>query len=262
MRTNCSICSTVLILRERSCVQMLSSMPQRTCRPMAMAIMFSGRTLSMEVSRVSIGAIRAGADEVGQVVDVRRIEAAADGHPGQDQRHVAGATAHVALDRFELGDVGQLEVRLDAVGGQAPDVLLDPGRTGGNGHFAVGGITLWGAQAGAGQRRPDICSTTFIWFAVDGDGHLVGLRRQFGEHVAGVVGQPLGDFAIAFRAKEIEPPTCRIMSGTRARMPAISSLNLDRRLEPFAVEFANVNVNDRGAGVVAIRPPSGSGLPW
>ncbi|MNR28756.1 hypothetical protein D3C85_1460940 [compost metagenome] len=53
MRTSCSICSTVDILRERSWVQMLSSMPQRTCRPRAMAIMFSGRVLSMEVSRVS-----------------------------------------------------------------------------------------------------------------------------------------------------------------------------------------------------------------
>ena len=34
-------------------------------------------------------------------------------------------------------------------------------------------------------------------------------------------------------AKEIEPPTWMIMSGTALRTPAISSLNLDRRLEPL-----------------------------
>jgi hypothetical protein len=53
MRTSCSICSTELILALRSCVQMLSSMPQRTCRPIAIAIMLSGRTLSIDVSSVS-----------------------------------------------------------------------------------------------------------------------------------------------------------------------------------------------------------------
>ncbi|MNF62747.1 hypothetical protein D3C84_444320 [compost metagenome] len=33
-------------------------------------------------------------------------------------------------------------------------------------------------------------------------------------------------------AKEMEPPTWMIMSGTASRTPAISSLNLDRCLEP------------------------------
>ena len=34
-------------------------------------------------------------------------------------------------------------------------------------------------------------------------------------------------------ANEIEPPTCRIMSGTATRRRASSSLNIDMRLEPL-----------------------------
>ena len=53
MRTSCSICAIEPIFALRSCVQMLSSMPQRTCRPIAIAIMLSGSTFSIEVSSVS-----------------------------------------------------------------------------------------------------------------------------------------------------------------------------------------------------------------
>ena len=53
-------------------------------------------------------------------------------------------------------------------------------------------------------------------------------------------------------AKEIEPPTWMIMSGTALRTPAISSLNFDRRLRALAVELAHVQVQHRGAGVVAV----------
>ena len=34
-------------------------------------------------------------------------------------------------------------------------------------------------------------------------------------------------------ANEIEPPTCRIISGQALRMPASNWLNLDKRLEPL-----------------------------
>jgi hypothetical protein len=34
-------------------------------------------------------------------------------------------------------------------------------------------------------------------------------------------------------AKEMEPPICRIMSGTASRSRPSSSLNCDRRLEPL-----------------------------
>jgi len=50
MRTGCSICATVLILLVWSCVQMLSSMPQRTCRPIAIAIMLIGSTWRIDDS--------------------------------------------------------------------------------------------------------------------------------------------------------------------------------------------------------------------
>ena len=86
-------------------------MPQRTCRPMAIAIMLTGSTLSIELSSVSTAPSGVRAHEVREVVDVRRIEAAADRDPGQDQRDVVDAAAHHALDRLELGDVGELEVR-------------------------------------------------------------------------------------------------------------------------------------------------------
>ena len=76
-------------------------MPQRTCRPMAMAIMLIGSTLSIDGLEREHGAIGRGAHEVGQVVDVGRVEAAADGHPGEDQRHVVDAAAHHALDGLE-----------------------------------------------------------------------------------------------------------------------------------------------------------------
>ncbi len=54
MRTNCSICSTVVILAERDWFHRLSSIPQRTCRPMAMPIMLIGSTLRMLLSTVSM----------------------------------------------------------------------------------------------------------------------------------------------------------------------------------------------------------------
>ncbi|MNT61949.1 hypothetical protein D3C72_1996270 [compost metagenome] len=41
-------------MRERSWVQRLSSIPQRTCRPIAMPIRLIGRVLSMVLSTVSM----------------------------------------------------------------------------------------------------------------------------------------------------------------------------------------------------------------
>ena len=53
MRTSCSTCCTEVIfspLRD----QIVSSLPQRVCRPMAMAIVLTGSTLRIRVSRVRI----------------------------------------------------------------------------------------------------------------------------------------------------------------------------------------------------------------
>ncbi|KEH07792.1 hypothetical protein GY15_30230 [Delftia sp. 670] len=53
MRTSCSIWETVLALALRDWFHRQSSVPQRTCRPMAMPIMFTGSTLRTLLSTVS-----------------------------------------------------------------------------------------------------------------------------------------------------------------------------------------------------------------
>ena len=73
----------------------------------------------------------------------------------------------------------------------------------------------------------------FNWLVVDGECHLLG-RALVGQHVPGIVGEPLRDFALGSSgATEIEPPTCMIMSGTAARNRAIKSLNFLSRLLPL-----------------------------
>ncbi|MBB3178805.1 hypothetical protein FHW64_003217 [Variovorax sp. Sphag1AA] len=100
----------------------------------------------MEVSSVSTEP-SGHAHEIGQVVQVRRFEAATDGHPGQDEGHIRNAAPHHSLDGLQLRDAGQLEVGLDAVDRQSADVLLDPFRTGGNRHLEVGSGHLWIRQS-------------------------------------------------------------------------------------------------------------------
>src|SRR5207344_413096 len=79
------------------------------------------------------GAVGCGADEVGQVVDVGRVHAAADGYPVHDQRSLVDAAADHALDGLEGVDVVELERALYACGVQASDVFLGPAWTAGNG---------------------------------------------------------------------------------------------------------------------------------
>ncbi|MNY41267.1 hypothetical protein D3C86_1760660 [compost metagenome] len=78
-----------------------------------------------------------------------------------------------------------------------------------------------------------ICSTTFIWLVlmamVTWSG--VGLISASMWRVSSL--SHLATSPSVSGAKEIEPPTCRIMSGQASRMPAISSLVKDRRLEPL-----------------------------
>ncbi|MNP62967.1 hypothetical protein D3C76_1583100 [compost metagenome] len=80
--------------------------------------------------------------------------------------------------------------------GQALDVLFDPGRASRNGHFAVGDLFHRISERGAGhvsigQRLNDV-----ELIRIDGQGHLIRLRCQLRQHVAGIIGQPLGDLAL------------------------------------------------------------------
>ncbi|MNQ93791.1 hypothetical protein D3C85_1092730 [compost metagenome] len=94
---------------------------------------------------------------------------------------------------------GQLEVGLDAVGHQALEVLGHPGRTGRDRHLAVGRLQGRVLQGGARQVfRVEQLHDVHLG-GVDGDRDLIRLRRQLGQHVAGVVRQPLGRLPLAFR---------------------------------------------------------------
>ena len=63
-------------------------------------------------------AVRHPADELHHRVRVGAVEAAADGHPGEVERAGVDAAADQPLHGLQLRGVGELEVRLDAVGGQ------------------------------------------------------------------------------------------------------------------------------------------------
>src|SRR5215469_3720836 len=71
-------------------------------------------------------AVRRGPHEIGEIVDVGCIHAAADRDPVHDQRALVDAAAHHSFDGFEAVDVVELEGALNARRGQPPDVFFDP----------------------------------------------------------------------------------------------------------------------------------------
>jgi hypothetical protein len=102
--------------------------------------------------------------------------------------HVAGAAAHHALDGLELRDVGELELRLDAVRREAADVLLDP--LGARPGIVISRYARYipGSAIDVPARSAShICSTMFIWFVLIAIVHLVRRRLELREHVARVV---------------------------------------------------------------------------
>ena len=131
VRARCAICSTccTLVMRSPFRPHRLSSMPTRTCRPIAMAIVFSGSTLRMIDSMVSTAPAGTRRTNSIMLVRVRAVGPAADADPVQHQRAGVDAAADQSLDRFELAGVAEHEVRLDAVGLQSLQVLGDEVRT-------------------------------------------------------------------------------------------------------------------------------------
>ena len=67
------------------------------------------------------GAVGNSAQEIGQVVNIGRIHAAADGHPVHHQRALVDATANEALDRLEAAHVVDLKLALNASSRKATD---------------------------------------------------------------------------------------------------------------------------------------------
>ena len=114
-------------------------------------------------------------------------------------------------------------------------MLLDPARAGRNDHLAVGLVQ----SAGSPSEVPAMSRGVHL---LD-DVHLVvltatvtwsGFGVELGQHVAGVVGQPLGrrrlrpSGAKRDRAADLEDHV-----GHGVAQPASSSLNFDSRLEPL-----------------------------
>src|SRR3954447_7955878 len=127
--------------------QRVSSLPQRVCRPRAMAIVLIGRTLRMMLSSVSdapSGTRRMNSIIVygfgpskpppiatqvrfsGPVYTPRGTSRPTASRGGGVRRAGVPPAAPQPLHRLQLRRMGQLEMRLDAVGGQPLEVLLDP----------------------------------------------------------------------------------------------------------------------------------------
>jgi hypothetical protein len=126
-------------------------------------------------------------------------------------------------------------------------------RAGRDRHLAVGMGQGRIGQRGAGHVRGRHLLDDVHLVGVDGDRHLVGRRLQLGQHVAGVVGQPLGGFALAFRGERDR--AAYLQDHLRAGLADAGQqlIELGQALGALAVLFAHVHVQHGGAGVVAVH---------
>jgi hypothetical protein len=197
-------------------------------------------------------AVGNGAQEVGQVVDVRRVHAAADRDPVADQRAAVDAAADQALDGLVAVDVVELEGALDAGLGEATHMLLEEARRRGHDHVRVGAEAIGLGQRGAGDVLDVHLLDDVHLRGVDGHRHLVGLRVQLGQHVARVVGQPLGGCAVALGGEGDRAADLDDHLGHGLAHAADQLVEHRQALAAAAVEFAHMQVQHGGAGVVAV----------
>jgi hypothetical protein len=132
-------------------------------------------------------------------------------------------------------------------------MLLDPARGRGDDHLAVGLVV-----GGLGHRRAgDVVDLHLLHDVhlrgVDGDGDLVRLGIELGQHVARVVGQPLGVRAFSLgregdRAADLDDQVRHGLAHAGDQL-----IELGQALGALAIEFAHVQVQDRGARVVAVH---------
>jgi hypothetical protein len=197
--------------------------------------------------------VRRAVDEVEEVERVGAVKAAANADPREVERALVDALADQALQRFQRVDAGQLEVRLHARGLQAAQVLFHPLRAGRHRHLAVGLLVGWVRQGGAFQVfRIEQLHDVHLR-GVDRHRHLVGRRGQVGEHVARVVGQPLGGLALVFRGERDRAAHLDDHVGHRRAHAGNQLVELGQPLGALAVQLAHVQVQHGGAGVVAIH---------
>ncbi|MCY1523477.1 hypothetical protein D9M68_583760 [compost metagenome] len=197
-------------------------------------------------------AVGCGAQEVGQVVDVRLVHAAADGHPVHHQRALVDAAADHAFDGLEAVDVVALELALDARGREAADVLFHPAGVRGHDHVPVGRIQpRVAARQALEVVQPRVLGHVHLR-GVDGHRDLVGPGRELGQHVARVVAEPLGGGTVVL-GREADGAAHLDDHLGHARTHAGDQFVEHRQaLAALAVGFAHMQVQHGGAGFVAV----------
>lgn len=199
------------------------------------------------------GAVGDTADELDQVGRVPSGEPAADGHVVEDQRAGVHAAADETLDGLQLGQGGELEVRLDAVRVQPLEVFEVEVGACLDDHVPVRRVVV-----GLGDGRPgevvvghDLDDVHLA--GVDGDRHLVGPRVEFGQQVAGVVAEPLRLGALVLGGERDGSADLQDHVRDGLAQPPDEFVELGHALGAVPVQFTHVDVQDGGTGVVAVH---------
>ncbi|MNK97264.1 hypothetical protein D3C87_1175850 [compost metagenome] len=143
-------------------------------------------------------------------------------------------------------------MRLNAIGRQALDVLLDPFRAGRNGHLAIGAKALGRAHAGTGNVGLEHLLDGVHLVAVDRNRHLIGLGRELGKHVPCIVREPFGDIAIIFRGEGDRAADLDDHVRHGFAHAGDQLVEHGQTLGALAVQLAHMQVQHRGPGVVAV----------
>lgn len=97
-----------------------------------------------------------------------------------------------------------------------------------------------------------ISSITFIWLVLIAIVTWSGLGIELGEHVAGVIGQPFRVGAFTFGSKRDRSADLQDHVRHRLAQSGQQFVELRKPLAAFAVELADVDVQDGGTGLVAV----------
>ena len=124
---------------------------------------------------------------------------------------------------------------------------------GGHDHVAVGVVSGRLRERRAGDVGGHHLLQDVHLRRIDRDGHLVGFRRELGERMARVVGEPLRRGALVLRREGDR--AAHLQDHVRHGDAKLAQQLVEARqaLGALAVLFAHVRVQDRGARVVAVH---------